>query len=453
MNYSSLAFLAVFPVFFVIYWALRSQRSRLLALVLASLLFYAYGEPAGVPILLAVIAMACTSGLLIARSASRTTAVVAGVVFLLLANLAYFKYSAFLAQMLPAFALLPPAPFLPLGISFFTFEAIAYAMDLKRGVTQVERSPVRLSLFVAVFPHLISGPIMRPNEILPQLKARIVWRWPVFVSGLELFVEGLVKKRLIGDTVGAIVDPIFAAPGVAGTPAAWLAALGYTVQIYGDFAGYTDMGRGVARMLGLELPLNFAAPYSARSITEFWQRWHMSLSRWLRDYLYVSLGGNRKGALRTYANLMLTMLLGGLWHGAGWTFVVWGGYHGALLALERRFPQVKGVPAWLGVGVTLLLVVNGWVLFRAHDFGTAVEMFRAMYLPRAGAAVGLRDAAIVLAALGVTVGAMLVHRANPTMFDRLREPTPIRGAIYAAVALACIVVVPTAVKPFIYFRF
>jgi alginate O-acetyltransferase complex protein AlgI len=308
-----------------------------------------------------------------------------------------------------------------------------------------------------VFPHLISGPIMRANEILPQLRRELDWHLPTFLSGLQLFVEGLVKKRLIADTAGIVADRVFAAPTEVGTMAAWIGALAYTLQIYGDFAGYTDMGRGIARMLGFELPFNFDDPYAASSITDFWGRWHISLSRWLRDYLYIPLGGNRRGGLRTYANLIATMLLGGLWHGAGWTFVAWGGYHGVLLALERCLRPRVHVPPVVAIPVTLVLVINGWVLFRAHDFGTYLAIATAMYVPRDGTAglIDLTSEIGIIVGFVFVVGAMIGHRYAPGLIERIRVASVPTGVLYgAAFGVAVVLVLLSATpRPFIYFRF
>jgi alginate O-acetyltransferase complex protein AlgI len=296
---------------------------------------------------------------------------------------------------------------------------------------------------------------MRPNDLIPQLKSRVVWYLPTFVAGLQLFVEGLIKKRLLADPAGGVADRIFAAPSDGSTVAAWIGALAYTVQIYGDFAGYTDMGRGVARMLGLELPLNFNAPYAASSIGDFWRRWHISLSRWLRDYLYIPLGGNRRGTVRAYVNLITTMLLGGLWHGAGLTFIAWGAFHGLLLALERltRWPDRIG-PVLSGT-LTLLLVINGWVLFRAHDFATATALFVAMYTPQAGSVPPARDVGMVVVMFLLVVGLMVMARTRAGAFDRIRLPSALSGWVYGAAAGVGLVFVllDAAPEPFIYFRF
>lgn len=454
MIYSSLEFLVSFPIFAFLYWNLRSQRARLAALIVGSLLFYAYGEPAGVPLLAGVVLVSYVGGRVIAARPDHAPLVVAIGTAVLLGDLAYFKYSAFASTILPALRTIPYAPFLPLGISFFTFEGIAYLVDLKRKVTRPERSLGNFALYVGVFPHLISGPIMRPNDLLPQLRKQIELRAPTFISGLQLFVEGFLKKRLLADPAGVVADRIFAAPGDAGIAVAWLGALAYTVQIYGDFAGYTDMGRGVARMLGLELPLNFNGPYASESITEFWRRWHISLSSWLRDYLYIGLGGNRKGELRTYTNLIVTMLLGGLWHGAGFTFVAWGAYHGVLLALERVLGWPGRVPRWLSGAVTVFLVVNGWVLFRAQSFSTWYAMVRSMYVPHPGSLeLATSQILFVSGAFVVLVGVMVLQRIWTAPFDWLRAITPARGVLYGAVAGLALTFAPTATRTFIYFRF
>jgi len=403
-----------------VYWLLPGQRAKLVMLLVASVLFYAYGEPAGVPILATVTAIAFAGGLAIRRWRRRAALVVGVATSLLLLQLGVFKYAAFLATLAPFPVEVGSVVFLPLGLSFFTFEAIAYLVDVKRGTTVVEGSVLRVALYTTLFPHLVSGPIMRPNDLFPQLRREIVARAPAIASGLMLFTEGLLKKR-IADLCGVVADRGFASPDTGGTAAAWAAALAYTVQIYGDFAGYTDMGRGVARLLGLELPVNFALPYAARTVTDFWRRWHISLSSWLRDYLYIGLGGNRRGRIRTYVNVMVTMLLGGLWHGAGWTFIAWGGYHGILLSLERAFGWHDHAPKVAGTVIALFLVVNGWVLFRSRDFGIALAMFHAMYVPRGGELVsGARGSLFALGAFAVLVAVMIVQRERPRAFDRLR---------------------------------
>jgi alginate O-acetyltransferase complex protein AlgI len=451
VNYSAPEFLLLFPIFAAVYWAWRSQRARLSWLLIGSLAFYAYGDLAGVPVLLAVGAFAWSAGLLLAAARRRRWVLAAGIGLLVL-DLAIFKYLGFIGGIVaPERAAIGLVA--PLGISFFTFEAIAYLVDIYRGVTVVERSPFRFAQYITLFPHLISGPIMRPNDLLPQFRRAIAWDGARAVSGLQLFVEGLIKKRLIADPCGIIADRVFAFPDGAGGATAWLAAVAYTLQIYGDFAGYTDMGRGIGRMLGLELPLNFAAPYTAGSISEFWRRWHISLSSWLRDYVYIPLGGNRRGRIRADANLMATMLIGGLWHGAGWTFVLWGAYHGALLALERHVRWSERLPRWLAGAATLFLVLNGWVLFRSRDFTTWSAMLHAMYLSPAGRSMPTRDALFVVGAAVIVLGAMVVSRVAPELLAEARRPTIWSGAAYAFGTPAVLFFAPTVAAPFIYFRF
>jgi alginate O-acetyltransferase complex protein AlgI len=450
--YSSAEFLILFPLFCALYWA-AARRYRLVLLLLASVGFYAYGEPLAVPLLIAVVGLAYVAGLAMLRYPDRRGLIALLSVATSVGILGFFKYTAFFGQITGISV--PTNILLPLGLSFFTFEAIAYVVDVKRGVTAVERSPLRVALYMALFPHLISGPIMRANQLMPQLRRAVHWNTPTFVSGLQLFVQGFAKKVIVADRAAVVADQVFAAPSDMSTAAAWLGALAYTVQIYGDFAGYTDMGRGIGRMLGLELPLNFDAPYAARSITDFWRRWHISLSSWLRDYLYIGLGGSRKGRARTYLNLMVTMLLGGLWHGAGWTFVAWGGYHGLLLALERRFARLRALPAWVGTVTTLLLVINGWVLFRSRDAAIALAMYQAMYLPRGGEGPSALYSALTLVVFLAVVGAMLLKRVAPNTLRSPWESGLRNGLAYGAVAGLCIVALfaTNGQRPFIYFKF
>jgi alginate O-acetyltransferase complex protein AlgI len=269
---------------------------------------------------------------------------------------------------------------LPVGISFFTFEALSYTIDVYRGHLEPETSFVRFACFMSLFPHLIAGPILRPGDILPQLKSlgpRHHWD---LQGGLFLFAAGLVKKVLIADRIGAQVDPLFAEIGSVSTPTAWLAMTGYALQIYFDFSGYTDMARGLARLLGLHFTINFDSPYRALDPSDFWRRWHISLSTWLRDYLYIPLGGNRGGRARTYRNLLLTMLLGGFWHGAGWNFVLWGGLHGGALALYHRFGRRwDALPAGLRWAAMFVFVVLTWVPFRLSALEDIVTLYRTMF--------------------------------------------------------------------------
>jgi D-alanyl-lipoteichoic acid acyltransferase DltB (MBOAT superfamily) len=298
-----------------------------------------------------------------------------------LASLCIFKYAAFIGQTLNALGVPVPIlePELPLAISFYTFESMSYTIDVYRGRLKPVRSPLHLALFITWFPHLIAGPIVRPSELVPQFDDLKPVTDKRFFSGLGLMLVGYSKKLLIADWLARVVEPVFARPELFTSVELLLGVYAYAFQIYCDFSAYTDIARGASRWFGIELPENFADPYLATSITDFWRRWHMTLSHWLRDYLYIPLGGNRHGAARTYVNLMLTMLLGGLWHGASWTFVVWGGLHGVFLAGERALGIGADSPGGFATRVlrrfvTFHLVCLAWIFFRAQTFAAAWAM-------------------------------------------------------------------------------
>jgi alginate O-acetyltransferase complex protein AlgI len=366
---------------------LGGVRQALIWLIAASLFFYGWWNPKFVLLLIASIAGNYALGRRILHHAHVGHQQVArrwligGIVFNL-GLLGWFKYADFVLQVAA-----PDAPalriFLPLAISFFTFQQLMYLVDLYRA-EQHDVGLLRYAAFIAFFPHLIAGPIVRPKQILPQLFAHdvAVPRADNIAAGLTLFLLGLGKKLVLADTFGNFADIGFGAAAHGASLSfleAWYAALAYALQIYFDFSGYSDMAIGLARMLNVRFPINFNSPYQATSITEFWQRWHITLSRFLRDYLYIPLGGNRRGEARRLVNLMLTMLLGGLWHGAAWTFVLWGGLHGLYLLVHtqyrRRMPRLPGV---LGQGLTLLAVVVAWVPFRADGMHTTWRMLRGM---------------------------------------------------------------------------
>src|SRR5580693_498388 len=308
-----------------------------------------------------------------------------------LGMLGFFKYYNFFADNLAQLLRYPPHSWtfsiiLPLGISFHTFQSISYVVDVYRGEQKAIRNPIDYALFISFFPQLVAGPIVRAREFFSDLNA---WKHPSeeeVLRGVMLIVLGLTKKMAFADQFAQIADTYFqnlsAHPGGW---AAWSGVLAFAMQIFFDFSGYTDMAIGMALLLGFHFPVNFRRPYLAFSITDFWHRWHMSLSRWLRDYLYIPLGGNRHGTLLTYRNLMLTMLLGGLWHGASWNFVIWGGYHGALLSLERMFRGNRPVREdwnWLyplKAVITFTLVMIGWVFFRAADLPQSLQVLSQMF--------------------------------------------------------------------------
>ena len=382
--------------FFLI--ARLSQRLAAFWLVLASFTFYGWWNPAFVPLLLISVLINFPLGVQLAQRAAAGAGhqgrlLAAGVAFNLLL-LGYFKYANFLASAAGGLLGTQVGPFditLPIGISFFTFTQIAFLVDASRGAAK-EYKLLHYGLFVSYFPHLVAGPILHHREMMPQFADPLVYRprWENFAVGLSILSIGLFKKVVIADALAPHADAVFsaAAAGKALTLLeAWSGALSYTFQLYFDFSGYSDMAIGISRLFGVRLPANFDSPYKAANIAEFWRRWHMTLSRFLRDYLYVPLGGSRRGRARTYVNLLVTMLLGGLWHGAGWTFVIWGALHGIFLAVHRAFSgtraalwlDARGAAGhWIGVLATFLCVVVAWVFFRAESIHVAVAMLRGM---------------------------------------------------------------------------
>ena len=381
MLFTTQVFLLVFlPLTAIAFHCVATRRARLWVLLLGSLLFYSWWDVRFLPLLLGT-GLVNWSLAQAYRQHAQDRLIWAGVLFNL-GVLASFKYTNFLVA--TAFGLVG-APFtpwsiiLPLGVSFFTFQQISYLLDLRRG-HRADYGLLEFGCYVCFFPHLIAGPIIRHHELIPQftnLVARHIDR-ELIARGALLFALGLVKKVWLADALAPVADAGFAhtAPGTA---AAWQAALAYSLQLYFDFSGYSDMALGLAGMFGLTLPVNFDAPYRATSIREFWRRWHMTLSRFLRDYLYIPLGGSRSGALRAYSVTLLTMLLCGLWHGAGWTFVAWGGLHGVAVCCNRWWSGFgRALPAPLGWLLTMVFVIVGWVLFRADDFHGAARMLSAM---------------------------------------------------------------------------
>jgi alginate O-acetyltransferase complex protein AlgI len=404
MLFTSGEFLFVFlPITLLVFFATARVAGPAAAaawLMLASLAFYGYWRVEHTLLLVASIVFNYLLGerILRARQQGRTSArgLLIFAVSANLAALAYFKYADFFlrtAADLSGAEIPLLGVVLPLGISFFTFTQIAYLVDVHAGKV-VERNPIHYALFVTYFPHLIAGPVLHHAEMMPQFRLAQIYRPQLrnFAIGLTFLLVGLSKKVLVADSVAPLANSVFAAgPDVAlAATTAWLGVTAYTLQIYFDFSGYSDMAVGLSLLCGVRLPYNFNSPYQAWNITEFWRRWHMTLSRFLRDYLYVPLGGNRHGRTRRYINLMVTMLLGGLWHGASWTFVVWGGLHGAYLVVNHGWQWLKeksgwggGERSWIGraagVALTLLCVMVGWVFFRAPDVDTAAGILRSMF--------------------------------------------------------------------------
>jgi alginate O-acetyltransferase complex protein AlgI len=397
MLFSSYTFLFQFlPATVLAFLAARrhSSRAGILVLAGASLFFYGAWQPVYLLLLIASVATNFSLGLGMEDPLRRPVIGAFGVALNLMV-LCYFKYTGFILGTVRTVSGIPLGfsdIVLPLGISFFTFQQIAYLVDIMRGA-KVERDIVSYTLFVCFFPHLIAGPLVHHAEMIPQFKRSRIGRSAILAArGLAIFAAGLFKKVVIADNLAQFASPVFAhldAGGGVTTSWAWLATLAYTLQIYFDFSGYSDMAIGLALLFGIRLPVNFRSPYQATSIIEFWRCWHITLSRFLRDYLYIPLGGNRLGKQRRYANLITTMLLGGLWHGAGWNFLIWGGLHGLYLGVNhlwhdwresRKRPSAAGLTEQgLSWAITLFAVVVAWVFFRAKTMTGAWKMLGSLF--------------------------------------------------------------------------
>jgi len=479
MVFSSPVFLFLFlPIVLTASLVIRARLANALLLV-ASLFFYAWGEGVYVALMLASIGLNYGFGLAVERrSGSRSAfAVLVLAVALNLALLGWYKYAGFLADALapPLLALGLQAPtlepvHLPIGISFFTFQALSYVVDVYRGTARARRNPFDVALYISLFPQLIAGPIVRFQDFADQIREREV-RLADLAFGVERFVLGLGKKVLIANTVAVPADAIFDMPRSELTLGlSWLGLVCYTLQIYFDFSGYSDMAIGLGRMFGFRFRENFLHPYVAASMAEFWRRWHVSLSSWFRDYLYIPLGGNRHGGLRTHVNLVVVFFLTGLWHGASWQFVVWGLYHGAFLTVERALRGRRPAPRPLAHAYVLLAVMGGWVFFRSEDLPAARAYVEALVGLGDGTGWSFRAAdflnAELLLALAVgCVAAMPVlpwlQRRSARIAERgagARAVTAVgrlvgNAAVLGVLFLSCARLAAATHNPFIYFRF
>ena len=461
MVFSTNIFLFAFLPMFLLCYYLVSARARSALILAFSYAFYAWWRPEFLGLLVGVTAVSYGFALAIGATANerrRYRLLAAGVSLNLLA-LGYFKYANFgidSLNVLLAEMGLNAVDFtrviLPIGLSFYIFHAISYLVDIYRRDAQPARNFIDFAAFIALFPHLVAGPVLRYHLLAEQFRGR-VHSFERFARGCMIFMIGFCKKVLIADSVAPMADAAFSAPSPT-LADAWIGALAYTIQLFFDFSGYTDMAIGLALMIGFVFPENFNDPYLARSITEFWKRWHMSLSNWLREYLYFGLGGNRRGLTRTYINLFLTMLLGGLWHGANWTFVLWGSLHGACLVLERYWMQRFGSPlfsGWPAVAKTLLLVIIGWVMFRATDIASAGRMFYGMLGLNGVAFSAPVEWQITPDRLGVLAGGIVLVYAMPWLKRQNSRPMrylPIPLFLWAVATLSS-----QSFTPFLYFQF
>jgi alginate O-acetyltransferase complex protein AlgI len=474
MIFSSVTFLYYFlPIVLLVYFLTPqpggSARFRNMALLVCSLVFYAWGEPVYVFLMLFQALAGWLFGLLIDRFRGRPAALracLAASVSVGIGGLALFKYSDFFMENVSAL-LGAPAPglglALPIGISFYTFQILSYTIDLCRGNIRVQKNPLTFMTYVALFPQLIAGPIVRYADIADTLdrRAHSVSR---FAAGARRFTAGLAKKVLLANTLGELAASCGAAADDLSALLAWLYALAFTLQIYFDFSGYSDMAVGLGHMFGFKFPENFNYPYIARSVTEFWRRWHMSLSAWFRDYVYISLGGSRVSKGRHVLNILLVWLLTGFWHGAGWNFILWGLYFGLLLLLEKYAPAgfPERLPAVLSHVYLLLCAVFGWVLFDAPDAGAAARTAsamlgfgasgfagaRALYLLRSYAAPML-IAAVFCTPLPARLACRLSRGGAGERLMTALEPL----CVLLLLALATASLVDGSYNPFIYFRF
>jgi alginate O-acetyltransferase complex protein AlgI len=474
--FSSPIFLFLFlPVTLAVYFALP-RRWRNPWLLGASLVFYGWGEPKFVAVMLASIVANFLLALWIDRfpDPRRRRLLLAAAVLANIGLLATFKYADFVVENLNsvlaelhAQPLRLPQIALPIGISFFTFHALSYVIDVYRRKVPVQRNPFNIGLYIALFSQLIAGPIIRYHDVAQQLEERSVTRAD-FAYGVERFIVGLGKKVLIANSLAGPADLIFSIPGAQLTlPVAWLGLACYTLQIYFDFSGYSDMAIGLGRMFGFHFLENFNYPYIAQSMTEFWRRWHISLSNWFRDYLYIPLGGNRVAPGRVYLNLLIVFFLCGLWHGASWTFVFWGLFHGSFLVSERM-GLARRMAAWrapLRHAYLVLVVMVSWVFFRSATLSDAGRFLAAMMgmSPASGLEHPLALYADAQTLLALTIGAIGSTPVMPALkrwLERFHAPpieigtSSIRLAAMASILLASAMLLAAGTyNPFIYFRF
>lgn len=475
MVFSSLTFLCVFlPAVLLLYSLVPNLKFRNGLLIVASLVFYAYGEPIYVLLMIfsSVLNYICAR-LVRTEKNGKNKAVLIIAVILNLGMLGVFKYTGFLVGTVNSlFSLSIPMPqiALPVGISFFTFQALSYVIDVYRGDAVAQKNYFNVLLYISFFPQLIAGPIVKYRDIDQQIMNRSQSVEKI-ARGLRRFVCGLAKKVLIANTMGQTADIIFSSDmSAVSLPVAWLGAIAYLFQIYYDFCGYSDMAIGLGLMFGFEFKENFMYPYGAANIKDFWRRWHISLSTWFKEYLYIPLGGNRKGKARTYLNKMIVFFCTGLWHGASWTFVLWGVYHGLFLLFEGIVPAVKKLPRVIAHLYTLLVVTVGFVLFRADTIGQGFAMIGKMF-----AGFRFTDSSMSLALSQLTpwfivmlIAAIIGCAPIRPLADKIRmnlygegELTAkwrvVQIALYAAafaLLFWCMIrLSATSYNPFIYFRF
>lgn len=476
MVFSNLVFLYVFlPIVLLLYF-LSPRMFKNILLLIASLFFYAWGEPIYVFLMLASIAINYTFGLFVHFTAGKDRLQKTILFLSVIANLAilgYYKYYGFLIEninkLFDTSIIIEPLS-LPIGISFFTFQAMSYVIDVYRNDAKVQKNLFDLALYISLFPQLVAGPIVRYNTIADQIKKRI-HSVELFSDGIRQFILGLSKKVILANPLGAIADTVFAVPAEnLSTTTAWIGILAYTFQIYFDFSGYSDMAIGLGKMFGFKFLINFNYPYISKNISEFWRRWHISLSSWFRDYVYIPLGGNRKGKWKTYRNILIVWTITGFWHGASWTFMAWGLYYGILISIERAGLAKLINRLWTPLQhvYVLIIVMIGWVFFRADNFAYSFSFIQTMFGMEGTSfidnqAIGFLHDHTYLFILGF-IFSLPIYPWFLQKLDRLQEGrlsmviTPMRylagpAMYFALLLLVTMFLVNSTYNPFIYFRF
>jgi alginate O-acetyltransferase complex protein AlgI len=463
MLFNSAIFLFAFlPIAYFVFWALKTKDSRYIWLTVTGYVFYGYWDPRFCLLMLFSTLVSYTAGLGFLRwgddPAKRKLLLIVPIT-IDLTLLGVFKYTGMLVETVNwAFRsfsgtapLEPVSIILPIGISFYTFHTITYIVDSYRGQIRPTRNFFEFSCYVSLFSQLVAGPIVRFSELQHDLDHIDDNRSREMLDrGWSFFAIGLIQKMLIADSIAAVIDPAFKNIHSLSSAGAWLLMLGYSYQLYFDFCGYSNMAVGLGALFGMHIPQNFNSPYRALNPSDFWRRWHISLSRCLRDYLYIPLGGSRGSELATYRNLMITMLLGGLWHGASWTFVIWGAYHGVLLSIYRRWPALwDRQPEWAQRSFTFILAVFGWVFFRAATFGDALSILNLMVIPHSGE---LMVGAVTLFVLVLIAGA-IAHFGPNTFEMRHQWTSPQLAGLTALVILCLVAMYGGRISPFLYFQF
>ena len=469
MLFNSFVFIAFLTAVLAVYWLLREPKFQNPFLLIASLYFYGYGGAVFLLLILLCAGTAYSAGLIIAaRPRQARLALVAGST-IALGILFVFKYFNFFIDTVAsrlAFLGINVSDVtlrlaLPIGISFFTFQAVGYIVDVHRGKVAAERNPINFFLFISFFPQLVAGPIERADHLLQEFKTKRKLTDADIGYGVYLIVQGYVKKIVIADNLKPIVDTLFAYDDLS-APLIIAGLIGFTFQIYGDFSGYTDIARGVAKLMGFDLLLNFRRPYWSASPTEFWRRWHMTLSNWFRDYVYIALGGNRKGPSRVQMNIFLTMVLSGLWHGASANFVVWGAYHGALLIGHKAWLTLRGkkpsaLTGWRklpAVAVMFVFTVYGWMLFRITEWSMITGYTKALFTDWSFGALGVLALFSMLPyiVLSVFVDVAEAWSLSEKPHPRMRESWVVAPYL-AALVLLVVVLSSDSGGEFIYFKF